>query len=203
MGHNVAYIKDPRGGWFKVDDHKASPVFLSEVLQVQAYKLCYIHKVQTDARIDHVKQQTEQVFDSMDEDGTPDAVRILSLPESKARTEPEQIASHSAPTVEEPAEGLTQSHAVPAGSCWMRSVLEEPPTGVKNSDSNNLDPSSMRTQYLPMVCEHRKTPIFATAGHGSTAQGAQLLEGMPDVLLMDPSLVSLCGHSSDDSLSSG
>ena len=135
MGHYVAYIKDPRGGWFKVDDHKASPVFLSEVLQFQAYMLCYIHKVQTDVKIDHVKQQTEQVFDGMDEDGTPDAVGIPSLPESKTCTEPEQIASHLAPTVEE----LTPSHAValmlPAGSCWMGPVLEEPPTGVKNSSA--------------------------------------------------------------------
>jgi len=41
-GHYVAYAKDPRGEWFQMDDHKASPVSLSEVLQVQAYMLFYI-----------------------------------------------------------------------------------------------------------------------------------------------------------------
>ena len=39
MGHYVAYVKDPRGGWFKMDDHKASLVSFSEVLKVQAYVL--------------------------------------------------------------------------------------------------------------------------------------------------------------------
>jgi len=114
----------------------------------------------------------------MDEDGTPDAVGIPSLPESKTRTEPKQLASHPAPTVEEPEEGLTPSHAVammpPAASCWKGPVLENPPTGVKNSDCNNSDPSSMRINYLPMVCEHRQTPTIATIGHGSMAQGPPL-----------------------------
>jgi ubiquitin carboxyl-terminal hydrolase 36/42 len=59
MGHYVAFVKDPRGGWFKMDDHKASPVSPSEVLKVQAYMLFYIHIVPTDAGIDNVKQQTE------------------------------------------------------------------------------------------------------------------------------------------------
>jgi hypothetical protein len=107
MGHYVAFVKDPRGGWFKMDDHKTSPVSLSEVLKVQAYMLFYIHKVPMDTGTATVKK-TEQVSESMDENGTPDAVGIPS----KTRTEPKQIASHSAPTLEEPAEGLTPSHAV-------------------------------------------------------------------------------------------
>jgi len=36
MGHYVAYIEDPRGGWFKMEDHKASPVSLPEVLSIPA-----------------------------------------------------------------------------------------------------------------------------------------------------------------------
>jgi len=110
MGHYVTYVKDPRGGWFKMDDHKARRVSLSGVLKIQAYMLFYIHKVPKEAGIDNVKQQTEQVSDSMDEDGTPDAVGIQSLPESKTHTEPEQNASQLAPTVGEPAEGPTPSH---------------------------------------------------------------------------------------------
>jgi len=137
MGHYVVYIKDPRGGWFKVDDHKASPVFLSEVLQFQAYMLCYIHKVQTDVKIDHVKQQTAQVFDGMDEDETPDAVGIPSLPKSKTCTEPEQIASHLAPTVEE----LTPSHAVA------------------------LMPPGMRRNYHIHAAHHRQGGGFGAPSH--------------------------------------
>jgi len=34
MRHYVAYVEDPRGWWFKMDDHKTSPVSLSEVLKV-------------------------------------------------------------------------------------------------------------------------------------------------------------------------
>jgi uncharacterized UBP type Zn finger protein len=37
--HYVAYVKDPRGGWFQLDDYKVSQVSLSEVLKVQAYLL--------------------------------------------------------------------------------------------------------------------------------------------------------------------
>ena len=51
----------------------------------------------TYAGIGSVKQQTEQVSDSMDKDGTPDVDEISSLLESKTRTEPEQVATHSAP----------------------------------------------------------------------------------------------------------
>ena len=201
IGHHVTFlellkrmVQDGRsqGGWFKMDNHKASLVSLSEVLQVQAYMLFYIHKAPADAGVDNVKQQSEQVLDVMDEDGPPDAVGIPSLPKSKVRTEPEQTASHSASTVGNPAEGPTPSHAVamtlPAASCCEVPVLEELPTGVENSDSNNLDPSGMRINYLPTAFEHRKTRTFATAGHGSTAQGAPQQEGRPDVFPMDPSI---------------
>jgi len=129
----------------------------------------------------------------MDEEGTLDAVGIPSLQESKTCTEPEQIASHLASTVGEPVEGPKPSHSVAlmpsASSCWKGPVLEKPPTGVKNSDSDNLDPSSMRINYVPMGCEHRRTPTIATAGHSSTAQGAPQLKGMPDILQIVPSLL--------------
>ena len=60
-----------------MDNHKASPVSLSEVLQVQAYMLFYIQTVPRNAGIDSVNQQTEQVSDSMDEDGPLDADEAL------------------------------------------------------------------------------------------------------------------------------
>ena len=53
-GCYVAYVEDPRGEWFQVDDHKASLVSLSEVLQVQAYMLFYIQTVHRNAGIDSV-----------------------------------------------------------------------------------------------------------------------------------------------------
>jgi len=111
-GDYVTYVKDPRGEWFQMDDHKASPVSLSEVLQVQAYMLFYIQTVPRNAGIDSVNQQTEQVSDSMDEDGTLVADETLSLPDSKTRTGPEQVARHSAPTVAEPTEEPLMSHAI-------------------------------------------------------------------------------------------
>jgi len=67
--HYVAYVKDSRGEWIQMDDHEASPVSLSEVLQVQAYMLFYIQTVHRNAGIDSVNQQTEQISDSMDEMG--------------------------------------------------------------------------------------------------------------------------------------
>jgi len=72
-----------------------------------------------------------------------------------------------------------------AESCWKGPLLE----GVENSDSNDSAPSSMRINYLPMVCEHRQTATIATVGHGSTAHGTPLREGRPDVIPTDPSLV--------------
>jgi len=150
-GHYVAYIKIPRGELFQIDNHKTSPVSLSEVLKVQAYMLFYIQKVPRHAGIDSVNQQTEQVSDSMDEDGTLVADETLSLSDSKTRTEPEQVARHSAPTVAEPAEEPSKSHAIalepPAVSGWKRPVPVDPPTEVENSDSN-LDMSGVRINYL-------------------------------------------------------
>jgi len=89
MGHYVACVKDPREGWFKMDDHKTSPVSHSEVLKVQAYMLFYIHGVPTDAGIGSVKQQTEQVSESMDKDGIPEVDEHPWLPESTTRTDSE------------------------------------------------------------------------------------------------------------------
>ena len=130
--HYGAYVKDPQGGWFRMDDHKTSPVSLSEVLKVQAYMLFYIQKVPMGAGIGSVNQQTEQVSDSMDEDGTPVADEIPSLPDSKICTKPEQVAMHSAPTVAQPAEELSTSHSIalaqPAVSGRKRPILVDPPT---------------------------------------------------------------------------
>ena len=186
----VAYVKDRRGGWFQMDDHKISPVSLSEVLKVQAYMLFYIQKVPRDAGIGSVNQQNEQVSDSMDEDGTPVADETPSLPDSKTRTEPEQVAIHSAPTVAEPAEEPSKSHTIalapPAVCGRKRPVLVDPPTGIKKSDSN-LNLSGVWINYFPSVCEHRQSPTTATAHHGSTAQGAPLREGRTDSVPMDPS----------------
>ena len=124
----------------------------------------------------------------MDEDGTPQAVGTPSLPESKMHTEPKQLATKSAPTVEEPAEKLSPSHTMALQpSCRKGPVLEDPPIGVKISDYYNPDPYSMRMNYLPMVCEHRQTPTTETAGHVSMAHGAPLREGRPDALSTDPS----------------
>ena len=115
-----------------MDDHKISPVSLSEVLKVQAYMLFYIQKVPMGAGIGSVNQQTEQVSDSMDEDGTPVADEIPSLPDSKICTKPEQVAMHSAPTVAQPAEELSTSHSIalaqPAVSGRKRPILVDPPT---------------------------------------------------------------------------
>jgi len=184
-GHYIAYVKDPRGEWFQMDNHKTSPVSLFEVLKVQAYMLFYIQKVPRDAGIGSVNQQTKQVSDSMDEDRTLVADETLSLPDSKTRTEPEQVARHSAPTVAEPAEEPSKSHAIvlepPAVSGWKRTVPVGPPTEVKNSDSN-LDMSGVRINYLPSVCEHRQS----LTDHGSTAQGAPLREGRTDCIPTDP-----------------
>jgi len=125
--------------------------------------------------INIVKKQNEQTSDSMDEDGTPQAVGTPSLPESKMHTEPKQLATKSAPTVEEPAEKLSPSHTMALQpSCRKGPVLEDPPIGVKISDYYNPDPYSMRMNYLPMVCEHRQTPTTETAGHVSMAHGAPL-----------------------------
>jgi len=110
--HYVAYVKDHRGEWFQMDDHKASPVSLSEVLNVQTYMLFYIKKVPRNAGIGSVNQQTEQVSDSIDEDGTLVADETLSRPDSKTRTVPEQVARHLAPTVAEPTDELSKSHAI-------------------------------------------------------------------------------------------
>jgi len=138
-GHYVAYVKDARGEWFQMDDHKTSPVSLSEVLQVQVYMLFYIQTVHRNAGIDSVIQQTEQVSDSMDEDRTLVTDETLSLPDSKTLTRPEQVARYSAPTVAEPAEELLMSHAIavepPAVSGWKTPVPGEPPTKVENSVS--------------------------------------------------------------------
>ena len=111
-GHYVVYVKAPQGEWFQMEDHKASPVPLSEVLKVQAYMLFYIQTVPRNAGIDSVNRQTEQVSDSMDEDGTIVADETLSLPDSKTRTVPEQVARHLAPTVAEPTDELSKSHAI-------------------------------------------------------------------------------------------
>ena len=150
-----------------------SPVSLSEVLKVQAYMLFYIQKVPREAEIDSVNQQTEQVSDSMDEDGTLVADETLSLPDSKTRTEPEQVARNSALTVAEPTEELSKSHAIAlepsAVSGWKRPVPVDPPNEVENPDSN-LDMSGVRINYPPSVCEHRQSPT----DHGSTVQGAPL-----------------------------
>ena len=168
-----------------MDDHKTSPVSLSEVLKVQAYMLFYIQKVPRDAGIGSVSQQTEQVSDSMDEDGTLVADETPSLPDSKTRIEPEQIARHSAPPVAEPAEEPSKSHTIvlelPAISGWKRPVQVDPPTEVENSDSN-LDMSGVQINYLPSVCEHRQSPT----DHGSTAQ-APLREGRTDSIPIDGS----------------
>jgi len=102
-GHYVAYVKDPRGEWFQIDDHKVSPVSLSEVLQVQAYMLFYIQTVHRNAGIVSVNQQTKQVSDSMDKDWTLVADEALSLLDSNTLTGPEQVARYLAPTVVEPA----------------------------------------------------------------------------------------------------
>jgi len=184
-GHYVAYVKDPRREWFQMDDHKASPVSLSEVLQVQAYMLFYIQTVPRNAGMDSVNQQTEQVSDSMDEDGTLVADETLSLLHSKTRTGPEQVARHSAPTVAEPAEEPLMSHAIalepPAVSGWKTPVPGEPPTKVKNYVSN-LDMSGVRINYLPSACEH----IQSLTDRGSTAQGVPLQEGRTDSIPTDP-----------------
>jgi len=168
-----------------MDDHKASPISLSEVLQVQAYMLFYIQTVPRNAGIDRVNQQTEQVSDNLDEDGTLVANETLSLPDSKTRTEPEQVARHSAPTVAEPAEESLMSHAIgldpPAVSGWKTSVPGEPPIDVENSVSN-LDMSGVRINYLPSACEHMQ---FLT-DRGSTVQGAPLQEGRTDSIPTDP-----------------
>ena len=111
-GHYVAYVKDPRGEWFQMDDHKESPLSLSEVLQVQAYMLFYIQTVDRNAGIVSVNQQTEQVSDSLDTDGTPIADEALPLLDSNTLTGPEQVAKYSAPTFEEPAEKPLMSHAI-------------------------------------------------------------------------------------------
>jgi len=174
-GHYVVYVKAPQGEWFQVEDHKASPVSLSEVLKVQAYMLFYIQTVPRNAGIDSVNRQTEQVSDSMDEDGTIVADETLSLPDSKTRTVPEQVARHwhSASTVAEPAEEPSMSNAIvlepPAVSGWKRPVPGDPPTEVENSVSN-LDMSGVRINYLPSACEHKQS----LTDHGSTAQGAPL-----------------------------
>ena len=78
-----------------MDDHKISPVSLSEVLQVQAYMLLYIQTVHRNAGIVSVNQQTEQVSDSMDEDGTPVADEALPLLDSNTLTGPEQVAKYA------------------------------------------------------------------------------------------------------------
>jgi len=178
-GHYVAYVKDPRGEWFQMDDHKASSVSLSEVLQVQAYMLFYIQTVHRNAGIDSVNQQTEQVSDSMDEDGTLVADETLSLPDSKTLTGPEQVARYSAPTVAEPAEEPLMSHAIalepPAVSGWKTPVPGEHPTKVESSVSI-LDMSGVRINYLPSACEH----IQSLTDRGSTAQGAPLHEDRTD-----------------------
>jgi len=178
-GHYVAYVKDPRGEWFQMDDHKASPVSLSEVLQVQAYMLFYIQTVHRNAGIDSVNQQTEQVSDSMDEDGTLVADEVLSLQDSKTLTGPEQVAWYSAPMVAEPAEEPLMSHAIalepPAVSGWKMPVPGEPPTKGENYVSI-LDMSGVRINYLPSACEH----IQSLTDRGSTAQGAPLHEDTTD-----------------------
>jgi len=74
--------------------------------------LFYIQTVPRKAGIDSVNQQTEQVSASMDEDGTLVADETLPLPDSNTRTGPEQVARHSAPTVAEPAEEPSMSHAI-------------------------------------------------------------------------------------------
>jgi len=137
-GHCVAYVNDPRGEWFQMYDHKASPVSLSEELHVQAYMLFYIQTVHRNAGIDSVNQQTEQVSDSMDEDGTLVADETLSLPDSKTLNGPEQVARYSAPTVadaEEPLKSPAIALEPPAVSGWKTPVLGEPPTKVENSVS--------------------------------------------------------------------
>jgi len=167
-GHYVAYVKDLRGEWFQMDDHKASPVSLSEVLQVQAYMLFYIQTVHRNAGIDSVNQQTEQVSDSMSEDRTLVADEVLSLPDSKTLTGPEQVARYSAPTVAEPAEEPLMSHTI-ASEPVAVSGWKTPVPKVENSVSI-LDMSGVQINYLPSACEH----IQSLTDCGSTAQGAPL-----------------------------
>ena len=99
------------------------------------YMLFYIQTVHRNAGIVSVNQQTEQVSDSMDEDGTLVADEALSLPDSSTLTGPEQVARHPAPTVVEPAEEPLMSHAIgleaPAVSGWKTPVPGELPTQVE------------------------------------------------------------------------
>ena len=142
--------------------------------------LFYIQTVHRNAGINSVNQQTEQVSDSMDEDRTLVADETLSLPDSKTRTVPEQVARHSAPTVAEPAEEPLMVHAIalepPAVSSWKRPVPGDSPTEVENSVSN-LDMSDVRINYLPSACEHRQS----LTDHGS----APLQTGRTDSIPTD------------------
>jgi len=184
-GHYVAYVKDPRGEWFQMDDHKVSPVSLSEVLQVQAYMLFYLQTVHRNAGIVSVNQQTEQVPDSMDYDGTLVADEALSLSDSNTLTGPEQVARYSDPTVVEPAEEPLMSHAIvleaPVVSGWKTPVPGELPTLVDNPVSI-LDMSGVRINYLPSAFEL----IQSLTDHSSTAQGAPLHEDRTDSTLTVP-----------------
>ena len=136
--------------------------------------LFYIQTVHKNAGIVSVNQQTEQVSDSMDEDGPLVADEALSLPDSSTLTGPEQVARHPAPTVE-PAEEVLMSHAIgleaPAVSGWKTPVPGELPTQVENPVSI-LDMSGVRINYLPSACE----PIQSPTDRSSTAQGAPLHE---------------------------
>jgi len=155
-GHYVVYVKDPRGEWFQMDDHKVSPVSLSEVLQVQAYMFFYIQTVHRNTGNVSVNQQTEQVSDNMDEDGTLVVDEALSLLDSNTLTGTDQVTTYSAPTVVEPAEEPLISHAivleVPVVSGWKTPVPRELPTQVENPVSI-LDMSGVRINYLPSACE--------------------------------------------------
>jgi len=128
--------------------------------------LFYIQTVHRNAGIVSVNQQTEQVSDSMDEDGPLVADEALSLPNSSTLTGPEQVARHPAPTVVEPTEEPLMSHAIgleaPTVSGWKTLVPGELPTQVENPVCT-LDMSGVRINYLPSACEPIPEPTFPEA----------------------------------------
>jgi len=61
-GHYFAYVRDSKGAWFKMNDHKVSPVSLNEVLRTQAYMLFYA-RTDTDLATKTDDHQSSQVDD--------------------------------------------------------------------------------------------------------------------------------------------
>ena len=136
-GHYLAYVKDSKGEWFKMNDHKVSPVSLTEVLRTQAYMLFYARTVteRTTKADDHQSSQGDGPGVDVTPGQAPEVAPVVKARPRPAETPKAQLGGP--PPVEL---DITPRRGAPGGSGPVQASI-----GVDQS----VGAAAMVTQSLP------------------------------------------------------